>query len=782
MASVRHVDVVTERKRIYLGTAVVLFLSYFLLRDSAWRGNMELHTLMETIATVLALNVGILALVRFYSKKDNTFLFVGTGFFATGLLDGYHAIVTSSFFAANFPSPSPSLIPWSWLASRLFLSVLLWLSWLFWKREAKLGQAGRVSERWVYAIVGSLALMCFVFFAFVTLPQAYYPKLFFQRPQELLPASFFLLALVGYLRKGRWKDDAFEHWLVLSIIVGFMGQVMFMSFSGKLYDGMFDIAHLLKKLSYICALIGLLISMYQLFLSAITDLNERMLAEEEIGKQQKLTSQIIETIPLRVFWKDKDSHYLGCNSLFAKDAGLARPSELIGKSDFDMGWREQAELYRADDRLVMDTNTSKPSYDEPQTTPDGGRIWLRTSKVPLRNEANVVFGILGIYEDITTYKQMELRLLESEERFRNAFQNSAIGMALVGLEGRWLKVNDALCRIVGYSEQELLGKPFQDIVHPDDLQIDSDMVTQLLAGEIDHYQTEKRNFHKDRHTVWVRLSVSLVRDVQDNPVHFIFQIEDITLQRSAEENIRKLNEDLEIKVQERTMQLLAAQEELVRKEKLALLGQVADNVGHELRNPLGVMNNAVYFLQTVLADADDTTKEYLGIIKDEIADAERIVSDLLDAVRTKSPHPAVVNVAEAIGQTLRKCTVPSSISVQLEFPETLPPVRFDPMHLHQVFWNLITNAAEAMPEGGTLAIRAEEVQHGIRIGVEDSGIGMTSEQQARLFQPMFTTKARRVGLGLMVVKNLTQLNGGSVEVESAPNKGSVFTVMLPRGT
>ncbi len=251
--------------------------------------------------------------------------------------------------------------------------------------------------------------------------------------------------------------------------------------------------------------------------------------------------------------------------------------------------------------------------------------------------------------------------------------------------------------------------------------------------------------------------------------------------KAAEESLRKLNEELESRVQTRNVQLLAAQEELVRKEKLALLGQVADNVGHELRNPLGVMNNAVYFLQTVLADADATTKEYLGIIKDEIADAERIVSDLLDAVRTKPPHPEVIEVAELIEQTLRKCDIPAAVSVKLDIPQTLPRVRVDPMHLHQVMWNLITNAVEAMPQGGTLEIRAVEERQALRISVKDSGSGMTPEQQAKLFQPLFTTKSRRVGLGLVVVKNLTQANGGGVEVQSEAGKGSVFTVMLPGG-
>jgi signal transduction histidine kinase len=207
-------------------------------------------------------------------------------------------------------------------------------------------------------------------------------------------------------------------------------------------------------------------------------------------------------------------------------------------------------------------------------------------------------------------------------------------------------------------------------------------------------------------------------------------------------------------------------------------------VGHELRNPLGVMNNAVYFLQAVLADADETTREYLGIIKDEIADAERIVSDLLDAVRTKPPHPDIVELAALLQQTLRKCKVPPSVTVRLDIPETIPAIRVDPMHIHQVFWNLITNAVEAMPAGGVLEIRADEdpAAKTVTVSIKDSGCGIAPEHQARLFQPMFTTKARRIGLGLVVVKNLTQVNGGSVAVASVPGKGSTFTVTLPGGS
>lgn len=257
--------------------------------------------------------------------------------------------------------------------------------------------------------------------------------------------------------------------------------------------------------------------------------------------------------------------------------------------------------------------------------------------------------------------------------------------------------------------------------------------------------------------------------------------EEVARRKVAEDEIRSLNGELETKVQQRTQQLLAAQEELVRKEKLALLGQVADTVGHELRNPLGVMNNAVYFLQTVMADADETTREYLGIIKDEIADAERIVSDLLDAVRTKPPQPDTVQLAGLLQQVLRKCNVPPAIGVRLDIAATIPAVRVDPLQMHQVFWNLITNSVEAMPRGGVLEIgaRQDPLAKCVTVSIKDSGCGIAPQHLGQLFQPLFTTKARRVGLGLVVVKNLTQANGGHVEVQSAPGQGSTFSVMLP---
>ncbi len=285
-----------KRQRAYIGLAVLLVMGYWLLRGSTWQGSTQLHTEMEVAATLLALGAGVLALVRYYSKKTNLFLFVGTAFIGTALLDGYHAVVTSSYFAAYFPSAPPSLIPWSWVASRMFLALLLWLSWLDWRREDRLGVERQIGEAAIYLGTAGLTLASFAFFAFVPLPRAYYPEFVFHRPEEFVPALFFLLALIGYLHKGAWREDVFEHWLVLSLIVGLVGQVAFMSFSGRVFDGMFDAAHLLKKLSYICVLTGLLISMFHLFkeseenVEKIKQRNQSL--HDEVGERQQAEAEL----------------------------------------------------------------------------------------------------------------------------------------------------------------------------------------------------------------------------------------------------------------------------------------------------------------------------------------------------------------------------------------------------------------------------------------------------------------------------------------------------------
>lgn len=149
------------------------------------------------------------------------------------------------------------------------------------------------------------------------------------------------------------------------------------------------------------------------------DIGEAKAASEALRESRRLLQTIIDTVPVRVFWKDHALRYLGCNPAFARDAGLQRPEELIGKDDYQMAWAPVADLYRADDQNVIDAGAIKLGYVEPQTTEDGRTIWLRTSKVPLRNSANEIIGVLGVYDDITASKLAEVEL----EKHRNHLES-----------------------------------------------------------------------------------------------------------------------------------------------------------------------------------------------------------------------------------------------------------------------------------------------------------------------------------------------------------------------
>ena len=252
-----------RRILIYWLTAAGLAAAYAVLRGATWQGTANLHTGMETVATILALMAGLLLLRRWRRVGGSLPLILGVGFIGTGFLDGYHALVTSAAFKHYLPSDLSSLIPWSWIASRLYLSLLLLMSIAVWRREQRLGAAGRVDTDTIFLGCIALTLLSFLFFSLVPLPPAYYPEILFHRPEEFVPAIFFGIALSGYLRKGDWRHDVFEHWLVLALIINLVAQVVFMSFSGRLFDFEFDAAHMLKKLSYMCVLCGLVWSHLQ---------------------------------------------------------------------------------------------------------------------------------------------------------------------------------------------------------------------------------------------------------------------------------------------------------------------------------------------------------------------------------------------------------------------------------------------------------------------------------------------------------------------------------------
>lgn len=247
-----------------------------------------------------------------------------------------------------------------------------------------------------------------------------------------------------------------------------------------------------------------------------------------------------------------------------------------------------------------------------------------------------------------------------------------------------------------------------------------------------------------------------------------------TMAAQVEESRRRL----EALVEERTSKLQAAEESLVRREKLALVGQLASSVGHEIRNPLGVMANAIYYLEAIMPDAQPEVREYLRIIKNQVDVSAKIVNDLLDLSRSSAPRRERVGVQALVGPRLQKYAY-NGTAVEADIPADLPLVDVDPVHAGQVIDNLLLNASQAIDGRGVIRVKARQAESFVIVEVSDSGPGVAPENASRIFEPLFTTKARGIGLGLALSKTLAQANGGDLTLVSGVGESARFAFTVP---
>lgn len=343
-------------------------------------------------------------------------------------------------------------------------------------------------------------------------------------------------------------------------------------------------------------------------------------------------------------------------------------------------------------------------------------------------------------------------LRESEERARLTFDHAPIGEALVELDGRWRQVNPAVTRLTGYSESELLGMTFQDITHPDDLDLDLGEMVRLVAGEVPSYQIEKRYLTASGSYIWVLLSVTLVRSRDGEPMYFISQIQDIS----------------EHKRQQATMRDLIAM------------------LAHDLRSPTTAITG---FADILLTLWDTQTDEERKALIRRIATAGKALGLLLDNSVTVStldangldPLPGPVPVAEVVVDVL--ATVPDHELV-IDLDGLHPSTAWvDRTHLTQILHNLVTNAIKY--GGEALGVAARSSGDRVLVQVIDDGPGVPCDFVPHLFERFSRSNEARAstqrgsGLGLYIVKDLVTLNQGTVRYQPAAGGGSCFEVLLP---
>ncbi|MFH1026427.1 MAG: PAS domain S-box protein [Pseudomonadota bacterium] len=526
--------------------------------------------------------------------------------------------------------------------------------------------------------------------------------------------------------------------------------------------------------------------------------SERREAEEALRASEEKFRAVAETSPAAIFLYQGEK-FIYVNPSAERLTGYSQ-DEFLAMRFWDWIHPDFMELVKTRGLARQRGVSLPPEYEFCFLTNAGEEKWGILSAKCIEF-AGKPTGIAS-FVDITDRKLAEEKLRDSEEQFRvmtSSAQDAIIMMDNNGLVSFW---NEVAEHIFGYSKQETIGKVVHEILTPpcyrEQYKLAFPAWRVAGQGAAVNKTIELTALRKDGSEIPVELSLASVKI--KGMWNAIAVIRDITKRKKAEVEIREMNEEL----QQRSEQLLAAQGELVRKEKLAVLGQLSGSVSHELRNPLGVMSNAVYFLKSIQSNADENVKEYLDIISQEIENAGRIITDILDFSRNRTPKIMPTEPFLLVTNTLEKCAVPESISLNIDIPNTLPQLKVDPLQMDQVLQNIINNACQAMPNGGSITISARSVQvsemelrgpekniqengtldvepssNSLEITVTDTGEGISPENMKKLFQPLFTTKVRGIGLGLTICRSFTEANGGRISVESQSGEGTSFKLTLP---
>jgi PAS domain S-box-containing protein len=423
---------------------------------------------------------------------------------------------------------------------------------------------------------------------------------------------------------------------------------------------------------------------------------------------------------------------------------------------------------------------------------DGEWRWFESSAAPRFSSKREFLGLVGISIDITEHKEFEEALKSSEVQFHSLFDNSFDAILLTEPNGNILSANAAACQMFGRTEEELRKCGRKELLVPDS-RAKKALEQRRRNGKGAAELTLKR---KDGTTFPAEVSSSLFTG-EYGVVKSSMVIRDISERKKAEQALVKYAKNLEqtqkelqynaAEVQKYAFQMEELAEQRLKQlkdaERLATIGATAGMVGHDIRNPLQAIVGDLYLAKEELAqmpeDKARNALEYIGEITQNIEYINKIVQDLQDYARPLNPKAETVDLKQLIEGLIAKNAVPQNIEVSVNVADNAGRIKTDGYYLNRILYNLVTNSIQAMPHGGKLLIEAKKAANNIELTVEDTGVGIPKDVQAKMFTVMFTTKSKGQGFGLPVVKRMTESLGGSVSFESQEGKGTTFTLKLP---
>lgn len=501
---------------------------------------------------------------------------------------------------------------------------------------------------------------------------------------------------------------------------------------------------------------------------AFLDISEIKATHRSLAETNRILKVVLDTIPVRVFWKNLDSVYLGCNQPFADDAGVASADDIVGRSDFDFVFSEQAEKYRKDDSDVINSGKGRLLFEEFQNRPDGTRSCVLTSKVPLFDDEENVTGLLGAYLDITDRKEMEEDLRKLRNYLTNIIDSMPSVLVAVDKGLNITQWNSTAEQISGLKAEDIVDQPLE-------------RAGEFFTADIDKIKEslETKAIIRDRARV--------VGDGRDARVY------DLTIFPLSESSV----EGAVIRFDDVTDNY-KLQEQLNHRSKMDAIGQLAGGVAHDFNNLLGGIIGATELLRFHLSE-DAKLGAMLSTILEASERAAELTQKLLTFARKQHSASTVVDLNEILEDTigLLEKSLDKRINIVFDKGTSQAKIVGDPSQLQSVFMNMGINAAHAMPDGGTFAIATEAIRLDelycrtssfdldagdyLQIKVKDTGCGIAAEVLPHIFEPFFTTKKQGegTGLGLATAFGTIQQHRGAITVYSEPGIGTIFHLLLP---
>lgn len=407
---------------------------------------------------------------------------------------------------------------------------------------------------------------------------------------------------------------------------------------------------------------------------------------------------------------------------------------------------------------------------------DGSIGWVIDRGILLQPDSKKPLRLIGTTTDISEFKHAELALIKSEERFRSVFESSGIGMALLGLDSNFTKVNKSFCEMLGYSFDELLEMNMRDITHPGDMDKSMNIKYEMINGKSNNSRNvEKRYLHKNGETVWAIATISLVKDSNAKPNYFITQVQNITQRKKAEEQLARYAEELKITNQS--------------KDKFFSI------ISHDLRSPFNALLGITEYLTQYYKDMNsDEVKDSVNNIYRSSKKLYSLIINLLEWSRLQTGRMEVekisLNLKEAGKEAVNLFNENASakkIDLINKISEDIS-VSADKYMIDTVLRNLISNSIKFTKPDGHVILSAMQVGNIAEVSVEDNGIGISKENQKKIFRIDTqyhidgTANEKGTGLGLILCKEFVEKNNGTIRIESKESEGSKFIFTIPLST